>query len=219
MSVHIIPHGRVTEHIKRGLRGHSSVEYVYLLASPRFLETSYELAEELDVFGYEVNVHEISAFELRSVVDTIVSIAKEHQSEKIYINITGGTNLMAGAATSSAFFIGAGPYYVLEPQENESIDELVVSLPAPRQPLTFDLSDPQREVLEQLGEWDVNGRESVIGREIGEVLDESAQNISYHVGKLEEKGLVETHPTGRRKEIVLTDVGRLYLRWTGGEAG
>ncbi len=219
MSVHIIPHGRVTEHIKRGLRGHSSVEYVHLLASPRFLETSYELAEELDVFGYEVNVHEISAFELRSVVDTIVSIAKQHQGEDLYINITGGTNLMAGAATSSAFFIGARPYYVLEPQEDESIDELVVSLPAPRQPLTFDLSEPQREVLEQLGEWDVNGREGVIGREIGEILGESAQNISYHVGQLEEKGLVETHPTGRRKEIVLTDVGRLYLRWTGVKAG
>jgi len=219
MSVHIIPHGRVTEHIKRGLRGHSSVQYVHLLASPRFLETSCELAEELDGFGYEVNVHEISAFELRSVVDTIVSIAKQHQGEDLYVNITGGTNLMAGAATSSAFFIGANPYYVLEPQEDESIDELVVSLPAPRQPLTFDLSDSQRKVLEQLGEWDVNGREGVIGREIGEVLDESAQNISYHVGKLEEKGLVETNPTGRRKEIVLTDVGRLYLRWTGGKAG
>jgi len=219
MSVHIIPHGRVTEHIKRGLRGHSSVQYVHLRASPRFLETSCEHAEELDGFGYEVNVHEISAFELRSVVDTIVSIAKQHQGEDLYVNITGGTNLMAGAATSSAFFIGANPYYVLEPQEDESIDELVVSLPAPRQPLTFDLSDSQRKVLEQLGEWDVNGREGVIGREIGEVLDESAQNISYHVGKLEEKGLVETNPTGRRKEIVLTDVGRLYLRWTGGKAG
>jgi DNA-binding transcriptional ArsR family regulator len=219
MSIHIIPHGRVTEHIKRGLRGHSSVDQVHLLVSPRFLETSYDLAEELEVFGYEVNVHEISAFELRSVVDTIVTIAKEHLGEDLYVNITGGTNLMAGAATSSAFFIGASPYYVLEPQEDEPIEELIISLPAPRQPLTFDLSDSQREVLDQLGEWDANRKDGVIGREIGETLGESAQNVSYHIGKLEEKGLVETYPEGRRKEITLTDVGRLYLRWTGGVAG
>lgn len=219
MSIHIVPHGRVTEHIKRGLQGHSGVDEVHLLSSDRFLETSHELADELAAFGYDVEVHEISAFELRSVVDTIVTIAKEHPSEKIYVNITGGTNLMAGAATSSAFFIGANPYYVLEPQADESIEELIVSLPAPTQPLTFDLSDSQREVLEQLGRWDAAGKRALIGREIGDELGISAQNVSYHVGKLEEKGLVTTNRNGRRKEIELTDVGRLYLRWTGGDAG
>ncbi len=218
MSIHIIPHGRVTEHIKRGLQGHSGVDGVHLLSSDRFLETSHELADELTAFGYDVEVHEISAFELRSVVDTIVTIAKEHPGEKIYVNITGGTNLMAGAATSSAFFIGANPYYVLEPQADESIEELIVSLPAPTQPLTFDLSDSQREVLEQLGRWDAVGKRAIIGREIGDELGISAQNVSYHVGKLKEKGLVTTKRNGRRKEIELTDVGRLYLRWTGGDA-
>ncbi len=219
MSIHIVPHGRVTEHIKQGLQGHSGVDEVHLLSSDRFLETSHELANELVAFGYNVEVHEISAFELRSVVDTIVTIAKKHPDEEIYVNITGGTNLMAGAATSSAFFIGANPYYVLEPQADESIEELIVSLPAPTQPLTFDLNDSQREVLEQLGRWDATGKRGIIGREVGDKLSISAQNVSYHVGELEEKGLVTTNRSGRRKEIELTDVGRLYLRWTGGNAG
>lgn len=219
MSIHIVPHGRVTEHIKRGLQGHGGVEDVHLLSSDRFLETSHELADELTTFGYDVEVHGISAFELRSVVDTIVTIAKKYPDEKIYVNITGGTNLMAGAATSSAFFIGANPYYVLEPQEDESIEELIVSLPAPTQPLTFDMSDSQREVLEQLGRWDSAGKGAIIGREIGDKLGTSAQNVSYHVGKLEQKGLVRTSRNGRRKEIELTDAGRLYLRWAGGRAG
>ena len=219
MSIHIVPHGRVTEHVKRGLQGHSGVDEVHLLSSDRFLETSQELANELRTFGYDVEVHEISAFKLRSVVDTIVTIAKGHPGEEVYVNITGGTNLMAGAATSSAFFIGANPYYVLEPQADESIDELIVSLPAPTQPLTFDLSGSQREVLELLGRWDAAGKGAVIGREIGDELGTSAQNVSYHVGKIEEKGLVTTKRNGRRKEIELTDAGRLYLRWTGGNAG
>lgn len=90
MSIHIVSHGRVTEHIKRGLQSHSGVDEVHLLSSNRFLETSHELADELTSFGYGVEVHEISAFELRSVVNTIVTIAREHPGEKIYVNITGG---------------------------------------------------------------------------------------------------------------------------------
>lgn len=219
MSVHIIPHGRVTEHIKRGLRGYDAVDIVYLLSSVKFADTGNELAEELKEFGYDIEIREVEAFELRSVVDTIVTIAKDHPKDDLYINITGGTNLMAGAATASAFFIGASPYYVLEPQNDEPLDELVVSLPAPSQPLTFDLSDSQRAVLEQPGEWDAAGKTGVIGRELGDALGVSAQKVSYHIGKLEEKGLVETRREGRRKEITLSDVGRLYLRWTGGVAG
>jgi CRISPR locus-related DNA-binding protein len=219
MSVHIVPHGRVTEHVKKGLRAHETVDYVYLLPSSKFADTGRELATDLEDFGYTVSIREIDAFDLRSVVDTIVSIAKDHADDDLFVNITGGTNLMAGGATSSAFFIGATPYYVLEQQQDETLAELVISLPSPTQPLTFDLSDSQREVLEQLGKWDHNGKTGVIGREIGEALGISAQKVSYHVGKLAEKGLLETHPDGRRKEITLTDVGRLYLRWTGGTAG
>lgn len=219
MKIHIIPHGRTTEHIKKGLRAHGAVDKVYLLPSEKFADVAAELAGELETFGYDIERREVDAFNLRSVVDTIVTIARQHTGDDLYINITGGTNLMAGAATSSAFFVGATPYYVLEQQEDETLDELVITLPAPKQPLTFELSDSQRRVLEQLGMWDAKSKTSVIGREIGDELGISAQKVSYHIGKLEEKGLVETHPDGRRKEIELSDVGRLYLRWTGGEAG
>jgi len=95
------------------------------------------------------------------------------------------------------------------------VDDSLISLPAPKQPLTFDLSDAQREVLEQLGERDKEGETGIIGRQLGDALGVSPQKISYHTGQLEERGLIETHPQGRRKEIEPTDVGRLYLRWTG----
>lgn len=79
-------------------------------------------------------------------------------------------------------------------------------------------SDQARGVLLGLACGDAAGRTCVIGRELGDELSVSAQKISYHIGKLEEKGLVETHPDGRQKNIELSDVGRLYLRWTGGQA-
>lgn len=91
----------------------------------------------------------------------------------------------------------------------ESPDQAIVDPPFGQyieQPLTFDLSDAQREVLEKLGEWDMDGKTSVIGRQLGEALGVSPQKISYHTGQLEERGLIATQPDGRRKEIDLTEV-------------
>lgn len=216
MKVHIVPHGRATIHVKRGLRDYASVDKVYLLTSDAFEDKGVELESELTEFGYEVESHLIDAFDLRSVVDTIVGIAKEYPDDDLFINITGGTNLVAGGATSSAFFIGATPYYVLEPQDDdEDLDDLVMELPAPTQPLTFEIEGLQRDVLVTLGKWDEQGKRGVIMREIGEELGESAQKISYHINQLETRGLVEKRSAGRSKNIYLTDVGKLYLRWTG----
>lgn len=123
MNIHIIPHGRVISHVKRGLRAYSGADKIYLLTSNAFESEGIELEADLEKFGYEVERRLIDAFDLRNVVDTIVSIAKQHSGDDLFINITGGTNLVAGGATSSAFFIGATPYYVLEPQdETEAID-------------------------------------------------------------------------------------------------
>jgi len=215
MSVHIVPHGRATEHIYRGLRAFGNVETVYLLTSDAFLNTGSKLAADLDRFGYDIHQRTIDAFDLRDVVDTIVDIAKANSDTAMYINITGGTNLVAGGATSSAFFIGATPYYVLEPQTGEeSIDDLVMRLPTPKQPLTFEIDGLQREVLTTVGRWGEQGRTGVIYREIGEELGEAAQKVSYHVNQLVEQGLLETESDGRSKHVYLTDMGRLYLSWT-----
>jgi hypothetical protein len=191
------------------------VDRIYLLTSDAFETEGEQLKEDLEEFGYEVESDLIDAFDLRNVVDTIVSIAKRHTEDEVFINITGGTNLVAGGSTSSAFFIGATPYYVLEPQTgDEDISDLVMELPAPTQPLTFEIDGLQRDVLTTLGLLDEQGRTDVIMREIGDELEEAAQKISYHIGELEKKGLVESDLTGRTKEISISDVGRLYLRWT-----
>jgi DNA-binding transcriptional ArsR family regulator len=113
------------------------------------------------------------------------------------------------------FDVGATPYYVLEPQTGEeSIDDLVMQLPTPKQPLTFEIDGLQRDVLTTVGRWDEEGRRGVIYREIGEELGEAAQKISYHVNRLDEQGLLETENDGRSKRVYLTDMGRLYLSWT-----
>jgi len=215
MTLHIVPHGETRIHIKRGLQAYGAADSVKLLTSEAFEDVGYELAGELREFGYDVDVDLIDAFDLRDVVDTIVSVARNNPDQDIYVNITGGTNLVAGAATASAFFIGATPYYVLKPQtDEEAVDDLVMELPSPTQPLNFEIEGLQLDVLQTLGDWDEKGREGVILRDIGEKLGESSQKISYHVSQLEEKGLIETKMDGRMKNVHVTDVGRLYLQWT-----
>lgn len=215
MNVHIVPHGRATEHVTRGLRSFQNVETVYLLTSDAFPDAGVELDETLTQFGFDTHHRLIDAFDLRSVVDTIVDIARQYRNQDLAINVTGGTNLVAGAATSSAFFVGATPYYVLEPQTgDETIEDLVMRLPAPAQPLTFEIEGLQREVFETLAIWDQEDRRGVILREIGDELGEAPQKISYHVNRLEEQGLVRLEVDGRTKQVYVTDVGRLYYSWT-----
>lgn len=215
MSLHIVPHGENTTHIKRGLRAYGGIDSVALLTSETFWNVAIELQEELGEFGYQVEVYEIDPFNLRSNVDTIVSIAKEQSEIEIYINITGGTNLMAGAATASAFFIGASPYYVLQPQDDDaSLDDLIIEIPRPTQPLYFEIEGLKRDILELLWGWEQQGRVNVSNTEIQNAVSESAQLVGYHLSDLEEKGLISRTTEGRKNNIVLTEAGKLYLNWT-----
>ena len=51
-------------------------------------------------------LREIDAFDMSSIIDAIMDIV-ESQDPPFYINISGGTNMMAGAATAASFFVGA----------------------------------------------------------------------------------------------------------------
>lgn len=214
MNIHIVPHGKDTNHIKTGLRFYDGVDKVYLLTSKKYLETAYKLREKLQDFGYTSDIREIDAFDLRNVVDSIVDIARIHKEDKLHINITGGTNLMAGAATASAFFIGATAYYVLEKKdEKQPITTLVKELPIPTQPLYLDIKGLKRKVLETLWKMDEKGTIKSI-TELCNKLDVSPQSIHFHLKDLERKNFVKIHQEGRVKKIEITQVAKLYLRWT-----
>lgn len=214
MNIHIVPHGKDTNHIKKGLRAYNAVDKVYLLTSEKFLDNSYKLKEQLIDFGYEVEIRQINAFELRSVVDTITDIARRHKNDRLYINITGGTNLMAGAATSTAFFIGATAYYVMEGNNNKDpVSTQVKELPIPTQPLYVEIKGKKRDILEALNKMD--GKESLKSmQELCKNLNEYPQKISFHIADLEKKKLIKTHKEGRVIKIEISPVGRLYLQWT-----
>lgn len=214
MNIHIVPHGKDTNHIKNGLRFYEGIDKVYLLTSKKYLKTAYEFREKLQEFGYLSDIREIDGFDLRNIVDTIVDIARIHRGDKLYINITGGTNLMAGAVTASAFFIGATAYYVLKKDdEKQPITTLVKELPIPTQPLYLDIKGLKRKILETL--WKMEEKETINSiTELCNKLNESPQSIHFHIKDLERKNFIITHREGRLKKIEITQVAKLYLRWT-----
>jgi len=48
--------------------------------------------------------------------------------------------------------------------------------------------------------------------QIADRMGKSKSTIARHVSNLEEEGLVETHPDGRAKSVVVTDSGRVFLK-------
>ena len=229
--IHIVTVGRDTDRIKTGLR-RMSADKVYLLHSPDgarasdgkrndFATIAASLAEDLRAAGYDVSLAEIAPYDLGSMVYTIMGIAKEEMSvgqAHFMVNISGGTNLMAGAATAASYLLGAEVYYVTADTDTGVLEDRVVTFPTPVMP------DPKRlgksaiaclECIASSGDPTTNAR-------IAAKLGWSAQTASHNVKVLRNWHMVEVsrgeRGSSRESSITLTDHGRLFaLRVSGGE--
>jgi CRISPR locus-related DNA-binding protein len=222
--------GRNHEPVLKGFYHYGSVDRLYLLHSPNndednFADKARDLQMRLAAAGFNgVQLKEIDAFDMNSIINAILSVV-EVEKPPFYINITGGTNMMAGAACAASFFVGAKAYYVLGKKGEDLSQYKVIELPVPNIPYYREISKPQLSVLKTLSEI---GGEST-NQELRYKLDISPQILSYHVKELESKGLIEIDSGGqgfhttdsriknydRRVRIIrMTNAGSLVLRWT-----
>lgn len=229
MPVHIALIGRSPEPVQRGFYHYGSVDKLYLLHSPnsnddKFADKARDLQNKLARAGFsEVHLKEIDAFDMNSIINAILSIV-EAEKPPFYINITGGTNMMAGAACAASFFVGAKAYYVLGKRESENSEYKVIELPVPNIPYYRVLSKPELSVLEALDK--MGG--TCTNPQLKHTLGISPQTLSYHIKELEIKALIQVitgeskpntpsrHSTSDRrvKTIKITNAGCLVLKWT-----
>lgn len=230
MTIHIALLGKSIEPVLKGYHHYGSVQKLYILHSPdtdefEFRQIAIDLRDKFTAVGFtNVMLLEINAFDLHNIIDSILNIVDKEKGP-FYINITGGTNLMAGAACTAAFFIGARAYYILK--SNSFMSEQVVELPFPHIPYYKSVDANQMLILRELehtDNWTLNSQ-------LRDSLHLSAQLLSYHVKKLENIGLIETEREhyagvrGRKKESIdsrqlkmrVTNAGRLVLSWRTGE--
>jgi CRISPR locus-related DNA-binding protein len=221
--------GRSPEPVLNGFYHYGSVDRLYLLHSPnddedKFADKAKDVQRKLAAAGFDgVRLKEVDAFDMNNIIDAILSII-ETEKPPFYINITGGTNMMAGAACAASFFVGAKAYYVLGKKGTDASQYKVIELPVPNIPYYRELSKQELSVLEALDK--LGG--TCTNPQLKRSLNISPQTLSYHVKELETKALIEVggkelrlrtlHPNSqisdrRVKTIRITNAGRLVLRW------
>lgn len=216
MHVHIATAGQAVEPVIKAFNAIPGIDRVYILYSKVYGESALELESFFGKAMVPVVLRPINGFDFQNIVDNIYAIyqAEHGKGVEFSINITGGTNLMAAAACSCAFFVGAKIYYVLRDPEKTAAEQLV-QIPTPR---TLNLEKIKGKTAAILGfilEKSQRG-EDVRSSDIGKAFDVDKQNSSYHLGVLEGEGLIErvTDPNDRRVKLVrLTSQGKLVASW------
>lgn len=216
MHVHIATAGQAVEPVIKAFNAIPGIDRVYILYSKVYDESALELESFFGKAMVPVVLRPINGFDFQNIVDNIYAIyqAEHGKGVEFSINITGGTNLMAAAACSCAFFVGAKIYYVLRDPEKTAAEQLV-QIPTPRTPNLEKIKGKTAAILGFILEKSQRG-EDVRSSDIGKAFDVDKQNSSYHLGVLEGEGLIErvTYPNDRRVKLVrLTSQGRLVASW------
>jgi DNA-binding transcriptional ArsR family regulator len=227
MSTHIALIGTTEDPVLKGYQHYGGVKKLYLLHSPdsqefKFKELALGVKKRLEGAGFDgVVLKQINAFDMNNIISTIIDIV-DHEKPPYFVNITGGTNLMAGAACAASFFIGAKAYYVLGKRGEEMAESQVIELPVPNIPYYRTIDKSQLRVMEALSRLGGNTPNA----RLRDSLEMSPQVLSYHVKELSRKGLVNVlrgQVLARREDkkvdsraitIELTNAGRLVLGWS-----
>mgnify|MGYP001204873729 CR=1 FL=1 len=109
INVHIAPTGSVGP-IEDAIK-HFKIDKLYIITS----EEKKRDFEKIKQIPIEIIVTD--AFDFQAIVDSITGIYRKEKDEKIYINITGGTNVMSMASYVSGMFLGLECYYIPLNQE------------------------------------------------------------------------------------------------------
>ena len=138
MKIFISPIGVKTDHVKGWLAEESrGVQILWLIHSKKdkkndFPKIAKKLKRDLESAypRLKIKLKTIdSAFEIDSTMDAIAEIIHKEMDDDnellksdFTLNITGGTNAMAGATMMSATWYGTKAHYVLEPQTGDPED-------------------------------------------------------------------------------------------------
>lgn len=141
---------------------------------------------------------------------------------KYTINVTGGTKLMAFAAYSSSYFIGATVYYVQDRTDLPLTDQLLTILTT-KAPQNTKFDKKGRAILKFIYEKTLNNG-SVSNSDIETEFALTKQQVSYYIRNLREEALIDTDvgvydpekkiTNYRRHSIKLTQQGQMMARFT-----
>lgn len=221
MHVHIASLGATKEPVLKGINAIPGIDKVYLLTSERFSAVSDEVKTVCESMSIETNIVLVNAFRFQEITEAINRIYNDNYTKrtKFSINITGGTNLMAAAACSCAFLIGADIYYV-QWNEELSISEQLEKIPMPYSPNLGSIKGKTNDILQFI--YDESEKGPVSNTSIISKFNIDNQNSGYHLRKLEGEKLItitkgfkeaDGKVDNRKNTVELTDQGRMVALW------
>lgn len=221
MHVHIATAGQAVEPVVKAFNAIPGIDKVYLLCSAPFRESAMHLESFFQAAMVPVETRYVDGFDFQGMVDAIYAIFEREggKGTDFSINITGGTNLMAASACSTAFFVGARICYVLRSPEKTASEQLIW-IPTPSIPDLHRIKGKTREILSYIMERTRDGG-AVTSTQIDSDFGYGKQAVSYHVRVLVEEGLVEKvrgmtgdgRVDNRMNALRITGQGRLVASW------
>lgn len=233
MNIHIALLGREMEHVKTATNRFGRIDKLILIVGKEFEENAKTLeAEFKKVWNIDVAHYPIDPFTkdgVMEIIEIMKNIKKIHEKDDIYINISGGTNLMAGVALSAAFMIGCKEvYYLLNPKFLKKGENDLIKIPVPKIVFPDALTDTQKEVLiaiyKDIEKKRNKGDPDPSIKNINEFADKyynkekknPLQTINPHIKTLKEMNLIEvTKDIDNAKQNVIkaTEAGRVMMRF------
>lgn len=219
MHVQIAMMGEATEPVTKAFQA-LGFDKLYLLCSTKYQDSIDKIRTALSPFPVEVHVQNVSGFDFQEIVNSICRVYEKENSKgtTFSINITGGTNMMAAASCSCAFFIGATIYYVM--RGDGPVKDQVVKIPTPKTPNMAVLKPETRDILRFILK-ETEHQRSVTTSSLMSQFNRTKQSLNYQIKVLRNEGLVENSkgftpdgkPDCRYRTIVLTQQGRLIASW------
>ena len=212
LAVHVSTVGKTSEPILNGFRTHI-VDHQILLFSKETADVARRIKQQIESLSARkmCELVEVDPFNMHDIVSKILSEWRRFRGSEFYVNITGGTNIMASSALVACFMTGANAYYMKESASKEAqpIANSIVRIPVPRVSLDS-LDSTQTEILRHI--LDCGGSVDKANVSLSEKIGDAPQLISYHLKELKRKELVDVVLKGREKTVTLTDSGRFYAQ-------
>lgn len=216
-SVHICPVGFYPEPVTAVLGSGLVSDRFYLLYNqhPKSLQARDDIKAVFVNAGItDIEEREINPFEYGHVLSTLMCIYNEELEKdpdtEFYINFTSGTNIVAGACCSAAYFIGATLYYVMNPEEYPDLkkNERIRVINIPRIPDISKMKTTARDILILICENDGIGLD-----ELASKMQSSSQKMNHHLNNFVDSGLIYKEKVGRHVRLHATEQGLMFVNW------
>ena len=207
MNIHITPMGRNTGHIYTAMK-EFKIDRLVLITGKEFLNNAREIESHLVPFDTITVITTIDPFQTTSygkIVDFIISEYLRHLDDSIFVNITGGTNLMSSAALTAAQFIGASAYYVIKNTDENTI----INVPIIKISLRDTLTPKQQLIFKNIQEEITRSGKIKNISEFAEKYGSYKQKVLFHLANLEKMNIINIDRSKREHSLTLTETGRL----------